>query len=74
MKVEQSQPEFRPVVITLESEAEVAKLTALVGRIIDSEDNFFADLYSLLEDIVDWESNPYRASFTESGAIRISRR
>lgn len=74
MKVEQSQPEFRPVVITLESAKEVAKLTALIGRTIDSEDNFFADLYSLLDDIVDWESNPYRASFTESGAIRISRK
>lgn len=74
MKVEQSQPEFRPVVITLESEAEVAKLTAVIGRTTDSEDHFLADLYALLEGIVSYEDNPYRASFAESGAIRVSRK
>lgn len=74
MKVEQRQSEFRPVLITLESEEEVAKLVVVLGRTVDSDSNFLSDLYRHLEGIVNYGDNPFQVLVTATNALRIVRK
>lgn len=57
MKIEQQEPEFRPVVITLESEMEAMVLSAALAKTsssVEGQEDFLYGLYVALTDAADY--------------------